>query len=105
MINQPDIVIKEADKGEAVAVLSKTLYRTMIYEHFSNRNTYQKLDKHLNPIIMKKLRKLLNRLWTSIFTVKEFKYLNEDYYSTSNFYGLTKIHKSQLITNATKKHF
>ena len=103
MINQPEIVIKEADKGEAVTVLSKNHYRTMIYEHFSNRSTYQKLDKHLNPIIMKKLWKQLNRLWKSIFTVKEFKYLNDDYYNTSNFYGLTKIHKSQLITNAIKK--
>ena len=51
--------------------------------------------------IMKKLKKLLNK-HKSIFTVKEFKYLNEADYSTSNFYGLPKIHKSQLITNALK---
>ena len=35
--------------------------------------------------------------------VKEFKYLNEADCNTSNFYGLPKIHKSQLITNAIEK--
>ena len=33
---QPDIVIKEAEKGVAVTVLSKNHYRAMIYEHLSN---------------------------------------------------------------------
>ena len=101
-MNQPNIVIREADKGGAVTVLSKNHYRAMIYEHLSNQNTYQKLDKNLDPTIMKKLKKLLNK-HKSIFTVKEFKYLNEADYNTSNFYGLPKIHKSQLITNAIKE--
>ena len=70
----------------------------MIYEHLSNQNTYQKLDKNLDPTIMKKLKKLLNK-HKSIFIVKEFKYLNEADYNTSIFYGLPKIHKSQLTTN------
>ena len=96
LMNQSNIVIKEADKGGAVTVLSKHHYRAMIYEHLSN------LDKNLDPTIMKKLKKLLNK-HKSIFTVKEFKYLNEADYSTSNFYGLPKIHKSQLITNAIKE--
>ena len=71
LMNQPDIVIKEADKRGAVTVLSKNHYRAMIYEQLSNENTYQKLDKNLDPTIMKKIEKLLNEL-KSIFTVKEF---------------------------------
>ena len=55
-MNKYDIVIKEADKGGAVTVLSKHHYRAMIYEHLSNQNTYQKLDKNLDPTIMKKLK-------------------------------------------------
>ena len=74
----------------------------MIYEQLSNQNTYQKLEKNLHPTIMNKLKKLLNK-HKSIFTDKEFKYLNESDYNTSNFYRLPKIHKSQLITNAIKK--
>ena len=102
LMDQSNIVIKEAEKVGAVTVLSKHHYRAMIYEHHSNQNTYQKLDKNLDPTIMKKLKKILNK-HKSIFTVKEFKYLNEADYSTSNFYGLPKIHKSQLITNAIKE--
>ena len=102
LMNQPDIVIKEADKGGAVTVLSKNHYRAMIYEHLSNQNTYQKLDKNVDPIVMKKIKKLLNK-HKSIFTDEEFKYLNEADYNTSNFYGLPKIHKSRLITNAIKE--
>ena len=101
-MNQPDIVIKEANKGRAVTVLSKNHYRAMVYEHFNNQNTYQKLDKNLDSTIMKKLKKLLNK-HKSISTDKEFKYLNETDYNTSNFYGLPKIHKSQLITNTIKE--
>ena len=101
-MNQPGIVIKEADKGGAVTVLNKHHYRAMIYEHLSNQNTYQKLDKFLDPTIMKELKRLLNK-HKSVFTDKEFNYLNEADYNTSSFYGLPKIHKSQLITNAIKK--
>ena len=97
LMNQLDIVIKEADKGGAVTVLSKNHYRAMIYEHLSNQNTYQKLDKNLDPTIMKKLKKLLNK-HKSIFTDKKFKYLNEDDYNSSNFHGLPKMR--MIITQA-----
>ena len=100
LTNPPDI--KEADKGGAVTVLTKNHYRATIYEHLINQNTYQKLDKKMDPTIMKNLKKLLNKN-KSIFMVKEFKYLNEADCNTSNFYGLPKIHKSQLITNAIKE--
>ena len=101
-MNQPDIVIKKVDKGGAVAVLSKNHYWAIIYEHLTSQNTCQKLDKNLNPTITKKLKKLLNK-HKSIFTDKEFKYLNEADYNTSNFYGFPKIRKSELITNTTKE--
>ena len=55
-MNQPDILIKEVDWGGAATVLSKHHYRAMIYEHPSNQNTYQKLDKILDPAIRKKLK-------------------------------------------------
>ena len=64
--------------------------------------THQKLDKNLDPTIMKKFKKLLNKQ-KSIFTDKDFKYWNETDYNTSNFYGLPKINKSQLITTAIKE--
>ena len=97
-MNQPDIVIKEADKEGAVTVFSKNHYWEIIYEHLINQNTKQNLNKNLDPTIMKKLNK-----HKSLITDKEFKYLNEADFNTSNFYGPPKIRKSQLITNAIKE--
>ena len=60
-MNQPNIVIKDADKGGAVTSLSKKHYRAMIYEDLNYQNINQKLDKNLDPTIMKKPKKLLNK--------------------------------------------
>ena len=68
LMNQPNIVIKEADKGGAVTVLSKHHYRAMIYQHLSNQNTYQKLAKNLDPTIIKKLKKILNKHTIGLYT-------------------------------------
>ena len=65
---QPNIIIKEAKMGGAVTVLSKNHYRAMIYEHLSNQNTYQQLDKNLDLTRMKQLKKLFNK-HKIIFTV------------------------------------
>ena len=54
--------------GGAVTVLSKNHYRAMIYEHLSNQNTYQQLDKNLDLTRMKQLKKLFNK-HKIIFTV------------------------------------
>ena len=66
----------------------------MVDKHLNNQNKYQKLDKNLEPTIMKIFRKLNKH--KNIFTDKEFKYLNEANYNKSNFYGLCKIHKLYL---------
>ena len=57
-MNQPGIVIKEG-RGGVVTLLSKNHYRAMIYEHLSNQNAYQKLDKNLDPAIRQKLKNYL----------------------------------------------
>ena len=38
-MNEPDIVIKDADKGRAVTPLCKNHCSAMIYEHLNNQNT------------------------------------------------------------------
>ena len=68
----------------------------------NNQSTYEKLDKHLDLTIMKKLNKLINK-HKDIFTDNEFKYLNEADDNTSNFHGLLKIQKFRLIINANKE--
>ena len=100
----PRHLIKEADKGGAVTVLIKNNYGAVIYKPLYNQNIYQKLDQNFDPAIKKKLKKLLINKWKTIFTDKDFSYLNETDYNTSNFFGLpNKIHKSRLITNVIKE--
>ena len=81
----------------AVTVLSKSHYRAMIYDtltikaHTKNRI---KFESHF----YEQIKKLLNK-HKSIFTDKEFKYLN-GLITTPIFFDLPKLHKSRLITNA-----
>ena len=49
--------------------------------------------------IHKNLKKLLHK-YNKCFTESEQKFLNEKSFETSNFYGLTKIHKSKVIEAA-----
>ena len=58
LMNQLKIVIKEADKGGAVTILSTNYCRAMIYKHLNNQNTYQRQDKYLYSFIMKKIKEL-----------------------------------------------
>ena len=60
-MNQPDIVIKEVGKGGAVTVLSKDYYRKMICEHLTDKKTYQKLDKNVDPTITNKIKKTIKQ--------------------------------------------
>ena len=54
--NQPNIVIKEVDKGGAVTFLNKNHFRAIICEHLNNQNIYQNLHENLYPTIMKKFK-------------------------------------------------
>ena len=46
--NDETIVIKPADKGRAVVILSKGHYQSMIMQHLSHENTYKKLGSCLH---------------------------------------------------------
>ena len=99
LINDKTIIIKPADKGGAVVVLSTEHYKTMIMQHLDDASTYKKLDLNIDMKIHKNLKKLLHK-YNKCFTESEQKFLNEKSFETSNFYGLPKIHKSKVIEAA-----
>lgn len=68
---------QRTSKEGAVTVLSKSHYRTKSYEHLSNQNAYQKLDKNLNPNIMNFFLNTTQTQKKNFFTDKELQYLNE----------------------------
>ena len=99
LINSKAIIIKPADKGSAVVVLSTEHYQTMIMQHLDDASPYKKLDLNIDMKIHKNLKMLLHK-YNKCFTESEQKFMNEKSLETSNFYGLPKIHKSKLIEAA-----
>ena len=49
--NDETIVIKPADKGGAVVILSTGHYQSMIMQHLLDENTYKKLDSCIDSKI------------------------------------------------------
>ena len=75
LINNRTIIIKAADKGDAVVVLSTEHYKTMIMQHLDYASTYKKLDLNIDIKIYKILKKLLHK-YNKCFTKSEPKFLN-----------------------------
>ena len=99
LINDRTIIIKPADKGGAVVVLSTEHYKNVIMQYLDDASTYKKLELNIDMKIHKNLKKLLHK-YNKCFTESEQKFLNEKFFETSNFYGLPKIHKSNIIDAA-----
>lgn len=96
MANDPDIVIKEADKGGAVVIMDCSHYIKMIEYQLNDTQYYEYLDTDPNHKDKLNYRKLIDRFQTC-FTHKEYDYLTNFEVKQRNFYGLPKIHKSKQI--------
>ena len=97
--NDSKIIIKEADKGSAVVIMDKEYYRENIQNMLNNTNNYELMETNKDKNVLSKIIKLCNK-YDNVLTSKERKYLVDFNTKTSNFYGLPKIHKSEIIKNA-----
>ena len=68
--NDETIVIKPADKGGAVVILSTGHYQSMIMQHLSDENTNKKLDSRIDSKIQSNLLRFL-RKYKMCFTEPE----------------------------------
>ena len=93
------IVIKEADKGNAVVVLDRDFYRDKILNMLSDAEYYALTDKKSDQKTRKIISKLLKKHKKELFD-EEIDYIENFQFTDSNFYGLPKIHKSKEITTA-----
>ena len=71
----------------------------MIFQHLNDANTNQKPDEKCGNCVMKKIGELANK-YESLLTKAEKLYPTNISFSTSNFYGLLKVHKSKQINEA-----
>ena len=96
-----NIVIKEADKGGSVIVMDNEFYRAKLEEHLSDPETYRKIEGNI-PNIHKKIEELLNQ-YQDHLTEKEIEYLHNFESKNSIIYGLPKVHKSKMISEAIEQ--
>ena len=100
--NNKDIVIKEADKGGAVVIMNTSHYVKMIEVQLKSENSsYKQTTKSCDNKVLDELKKLSIK-YKDQLTKAELNYLTNFSCHTSNFYGLPKIHKSELLKEAIK---
>ena len=99
--NNSNIVIKEADKGGSVVIMEKDHYLKMVYDQLNDRATYKKVDSTHDKKVMTSLRKFVAK-YDHVLTGKGKDYLVNFTPKTSNFYGLPKVHKSEIISEQIK---
>lgn len=99
LINDENIIIKEADKGGATVIMNRSFYQTQIEKLLSKEDYYKKLDESPHKDLKVSYKKYLEK-YQSTLTKKEFDYLTNFESKESNFYGLPKIHKCKPINEA-----
>ena len=100
--NNSELFIKESDKLGCIVLMNKCHYKRMILQHLNDANTYQKTDQKCDNGVMKRIGELANK-YKSLLRKAEKLYLTSISFSTSNFYGLPKVHKSKQINEAIQQ--
>ena len=75
--DNPDIVIKKADKGSAVVIMNTTDYLREGYRQLQDTNFYQKIPQDITNKISDKIAEQLIKMRSlDLITEKNFEYLN-----------------------------
>ena len=94
-IRSNEIIIKPADKGSIVVVMSSEYYWTMCQSHLNNERYYRSLfESNPSLIVNEKIINYPNK-YCSILTDNEYEYLINCNYKIFNFYMNPKLHKSK----------
>ena len=93
-IRSNEIIIKPADKGSIVVVMSSKYYWKMCQSHLNNEQYYQCLfENDPSLIVNEKIINYANK-YCSIVTDNKYEYLINRNHKISNFYINPKLHKS-----------
>ncbi|CAG2202520.1 unnamed protein product [Mytilus edulis] len=93
------IIIKEADKGGALVIMDRIYYRDKIQEQLNDKQYYRELNDNMEKKTKRNINKLISK-FPHCTTEKEVDYLTKFEVKTSNFYGLPKIHKTEVKEDA-----
>ena len=95
------IIIKEADKGGAVVVMDATYFRDGILQMLNDEEFYSETKEDMDSQTRKMINQLVEEHGEGLFE-EAAGYLTNFKHNTSYFYGLPKIYKSNLISEAIK---
>ena len=99
LVDSYKIVIMPADKGGAVVILDADHYKRMVESVFNDPDYFEASDGNQMKSTMNKIAALCKK-YNQQLTKEETSYLTKFDYKEANFYGLPKIHKSELIKKA-----
>lgn len=91
-----DIIIKPADKGGAMVIMESDIYKEQIYEILNDTETYQRCSAMREKEISKRLIFFVDKFKTTL-TNNEIEYISNINAKQSFFYGLPKVHKSDIL--------
>ena len=93
----PEIVIKKADKGSAVVVMNTTDYLREGYRQLSDSKFYTKLGHDCTDQVATNVTKTLTKMREKgLISDKNFEHLNPANCTEARFYMLPKIHKKSV---------
>ena len=97
-----EIVIKPADKGSIITVMSPEFYLNMCESHLRNEEYYECIqDNDPSPLLKNRIIAYAKK-YKNLLTENEYKTLTQKTYKISNFYMLPKLHKSKELNNMAK---
>ena len=99
LVDSFQIVIMPADKGGAVVILDGDHYRQMVLSVFNNPDYFEPCQNNQSKEIFLEITSLCKK-YVNNLTKDEVKFLSKFDSKEANFYGLPKVHKSDIIKKA-----
>ena len=91
-----EMVIKQADKGGTVVIMTKKYYHEMVMEHLLDHSTYTEAnDEDPDKRVMEIIKEYADEYTPDVLTEKENECISEFSPTSSKFHCLPKIHKSK----------
>ena len=100
-----EIVIKQADKGGTVVIMTKKYYHEMVMEHLLDHSTYTEAnDEDPDNRVMEIIKEYADEYTVpDVLAEKENEYISEFSPTSSKFYCLQKIKKAKKLKRSRKK--
>lgn len=86
----------QADKGGAIVILKRDDYNNLVQKHLCDESTYSLLRHCEDKVVHEKVCQVVNQFQDHL-SKDELSYFINHEYSSSHFYVLPKIHKSNII--------